>query len=120
MFQLERLAQQQVVEQIDLSDRQVVRGSSVAILHTLMSKGEMNVGQIVTATDQQVANVSKHLKQLADAGLLTRCKEGSYVRYHLNDPVVEKICELVCDSLRQEIESQLKRSRRILDQNQRR
>ena len=92
----------------------------LAILHTLMSKGEMNVGQIVTATDQQVANVSKHLKQLADAGLLTRRKEGSYVQYHLNDPVVEKICELVCDSLRQEIESQLKRSRRILDQNQRR
>ena len=29
--------------------------------------------------------------------------------YRLDDPVVEKICELVCDSLRQEIELQVKR-----------
>jgi len=92
----------------------------LAILHSLMTNGEMNVSQIVAATGRGVANVSKHLKQLADAGLLTRRKEGSYVSYRLDDPVIERICELVCDSLRREIESQLKRSRRILDQNQRR
>lgn len=91
----------------------------LAILHSLMTNGEMNVSQVVAATDRGVANVSKHLKLLADADLLTRRKEGSYVLYRLDDPVVEKICELVCDSLQREIESQLKRSRRLLDHRQR-
>lgn len=92
----------------------------LAILHSLMTAGEMNVGQIVTATGRSVANVSKHLTQLADAGLLTRRKEGSYVLYRLDDPVVEKICELACDSLQHEIELQLKRSQLLLGQRRRR
>ena len=91
----------------------------LAILHSVMAGVEMNVSQIVTATNRNVANVSKHLKQLADGGLLSRRKEGPFVLYRLNDPVVEKICSLVCDSLRREIESQMKRSRRLLNQNER-
>ena len=92
-----------------LSDR-----SRLAILRSLMTEGEMNVGQVVLATGRSVANVSKHLKQLANADMVMRRKEGSYVLYRLDDPIVEKICELVCDSLKREIESQLKRSRRLL------
>lgn len=87
----------------------------LAILHSLMSGTELNVSQIVAATQKNVANVSKHLKQLADGGLLTRRKAGPFVLYRMNDPVVEKICTLVCDSLQREIESQLKRNRRLLD-----
>ena len=81
----------------------------LAILRALMTGGELNVGQVVEATGCNVANVSKHLKQLAEAGLVSRRKQGSFVLYRLDDPVVEKICELVCDSLRQEIELQVKR-----------
>ena len=87
--------------------------SRLAILHVLMTDGELNVGQIVAATGYGVANVSKHLKLLAEAKLIVRSKEGSYVRYRLDDPVVERICELVCDSLRREIETQLKRNQRV-------
>ena len=86
----------------------------LAILHSLMDGAELNVSQVVTATNRNVANVSKHLKQLADGGLLTRRKEGPFVLYRLNDPVVEKMCSLVCDSLRREIESQLQHSQRLL------
>ena len=86
----------------------------LAILRALMSKREMNVGQVVAATGRSVANVSKHLKQLAEAGMVSRRKEGAFAVYQLDDPVVEKICELVCHSLQREIESQLKRSRRLL------
>ncbi len=91
----------------------------MAILHSLMAGVELNVSQIVTLTKRNVANVSKHLKQLADGGLLTRRKEGPFVMYRLDDPVVEKICSLVCDSLRHDIESQLKHSQRLLGREHR-
>ena len=94
--------------------------SRLAILHVLMIDGELNVGQIVAATGYGVANVSKHLKLLAEAKLIKRSKEGSYVRYRLDDPVVERICELVCDSLRREIETQLKRHQRVFAQSRKR
>lgn len=87
----------------------------LAILNSLMMGGELNVSEVVVATNRNTANVSKHLKQLAASGLLARRKEGSFVLYRLNDPVVERICELMCDSLRSEIESQLKLNR-LLDQ----
>lgn len=100
--------------------RMLSDATRLAILHSLMTGGEMNVSQIVAATEQSVANVSKHLKQLANSHLLTRRKEGSHVFYLLDDPVVKKICELVCDSLQYEIEAQLKKSLRLLDQRRQR
>ena len=54
------------------------------------------------------------LKQLATASLLARRKDGAYVKYKVDDPVIEKICELVCDSLRRELEEQLRRTGRAL------
>ena len=86
----------------------------LAILRVLMTQGEMNVSQLVTETQRGVANVSKHLKLLSEAGLLARQKQGSFVLYRLDDPIVEKMCELVCDSLHREFEAQLKRSQRFL------
>jgi DNA-binding transcriptional ArsR family regulator len=86
----------------------------LAIIHSLIEKRELNVGQIVAATKQEIANVSKHLKQLAESGLITRHKKGSYVLYNFNDPLVEQICMLACELLRDEFESQSKRSRKLL------
>jgi len=89
----------------------------LAILRTLMHAGESTVSEVVAATGHSVANVSKHLKQLATAGLLARRKEGAFVKYHLDDPVIEKICELVCDSLRRDLEEQLRRAAGALRKN---
>lgn len=86
----------------------------LAILRAMIHSGEKTVTQIVEETGQSVANVSKHLKQLATGGLLARRKEGSFVKYRLNDPVIEKICELVCDSLRRDLEEQLRNASRAL------
>jgi DNA-binding transcriptional ArsR family regulator len=86
----------------------------LAILHSLMGGEELNVSQIVAVTHRNVANVSKHLKQLADGGFLTRTKNGPFVLYRMNDPVTERICGLVCDSLQREIELQVKQRRQIL------
>ena len=80
----------------------------LGILRALMSEGEMTVGQVVAVTHQGTANASRHLKQLAAAGILARRKAGAFVHYRLDDPVIEKICALVCDSLVSELEAQLK------------
>lgn len=86
----------------------------LAILRYLMDGNEMNVTQLVAKTGRELANVSKHLKLMADTGLLARRKDGSFVLYRLDDPVLEKICELVCDSLRRDLEAEVKRNKRLL------
>ncbi len=88
--------------------------SRLAILRCLMEGGELNVSQIVTASGRGLANVSKHLKLLAEARMVTRRKEGPYVLYELDDPVLQKICTLVCDSLRRDLEAEMKRNKRLL------
>jgi len=86
----------------------------LSILRTLMAKGERNVGQVVAETGGTQANVSKHLKQLAAAGLIARRKEGLNVLYRMDDPVVEKICHLVCETIFDELEAQAGQSRKLL------
>lgn len=86
----------------------------LAILRCLMEGKEQNVSQLVSVSGRELANVSKHLKQMADAGLLARRKEGSFVFYRLDDPVSQKICELVCDSLRLDLEAEIKRNQTFL------
>ena len=86
----------------------------LSILRTLMAKGERNVGQVVEETGGTQANVSKHLKLLAEAGLVARRKEGLNVLYRLDDPVVEKICHLVCETIFEELESQVEQNRKLL------
>lgn len=84
------------------------------ILRTLMTEGERNVTQIVEQIGSTQPNVSKHLKLLAHAGLVARRKEGLNVIYRLDDPVVEKICHLVCDTVFEELEQQVRQNRKLL------
>jgi ArsR family transcriptional regulator len=86
----------------------------LAILRCLMDGNEINVTQLVAKTGRELANVSKHLKLMAETGLLARRKDGSFVLYRLDDPVLEKICELVCDSLQRDLEAEVKRNKRLL------
>jgi len=85
----------------------------LAILRALM-EGEKSVGQVVEETGRGQANVSKHLKLLADAGLVARRKEGLQVFYQVDDPVVEKLCGLVCDTIAQETLEGFKWRRKLL------
>ena len=75
------------------------------IIHCLMG-GEQSVTRIVEATGQTHPNVSKHLRHLRDAELVARRKEGLQVFYRLDDPLIEKLCKLVCVSLLEEFESE--------------
>jgi len=64
-----------------------------------MRHGERSVGDLVEAMDAGQANVSKHLRLLHAAGLVGRRREGTTVYYHLSDPSVFQLCDLVCGRL---------------------
>ncbi|PSQ97046.1 MAG: transcriptional regulator [Bacteroidetes bacterium SW_9_63_38] len=71
------------------------------LLNVLAEHGEMTVGNLVEATGQQQANVSKHLGLMADEGVLTRRREGVYVYYSVSDPTLPALCLLVSTQLRE-------------------
>jgi len=60
--------------------------------------GARTVNQIVDELDGNQPNISKHLQILFDAGLVGRERAGNHVFYRIADPVVFKLCELVCRS----------------------
>jgi len=93
--------------------RMLADSTRLAILRVLM-QGERSVNQVVDETGRSQANVSKHLKMLAEAGLVARRKAGLQVFYRLDDSLVEKLCKLVCETIAHEAEQQVRASRKIL------
>ena len=79
----------------------------LAILRDLMDVNEANVTEIVDRTGRRLANVSKHLKLLSDRRILSRRQEGTFVFYKLDDPLIRKICALVCESLQRDLKAEL-------------
>ena len=69
------------------------------LLNLLHTHGEMNVQQLVDATGHLQANVSKHLRVLADEGLVGRRKDGLFVFYEILDQSLSGLCLLVCGQL---------------------
>jgi DNA-binding transcriptional ArsR family regulator len=68
--------------------------------------GERNVTELVAATGGTQANISRHLQTLIAAHVLARRKEGLQVFYHISDPTIPKLCELVCGSLEKTLAKQ--------------
>ena len=64
-----------------------------------LSEGPATVGELREATGFSQQNVSKHLQLLHQQGLVARRKEGTATLYRIADPVVFKLCDLVCGSL---------------------
>ena len=60
--------------------------------------GERSVGEMVAALEGNQPNVSKHLQILFDAGLIGRRREGTSILYAISDPMVFKLCAVVCSS----------------------
>lgn len=86
----------------------------LAILRSLMG-GERNVTRVVEETGRNQANVSKHFKMLAEAGLVARRKDGLQVFYELDDPLVERLCKLVCETIVEEAREEMARQKKLLD-----
>jgi DNA-binding transcriptional ArsR family regulator len=71
-----------------------------------LKSGSKNVTEIIAATELGQANVSKHLKILTQAGIVSRQPVGVSVYYEITDPNIFKICEIVCDRLSIHLETQ--------------
>lgn len=77
--------------------------SRLAILNELRD-GEKTVSHLTSATGLSQANVSKHLAVLKRAGLVDFRKEGQHSFYAISDPVVFKLCDLLCKTFQAEME----------------
>lgn len=75
-------------------------------LLNLLRDGEKCVQELVEATQTSQANVSKHLKIMWQAGILTRRSAGTSAYYRIEDDMIFELCNLVCDRLSTRIEQQ--------------
>ena len=72
--------------------------SRLQVLCSLKS-GSKNVTEIMEETELGQANVSKHLKILAQSGIVSRTPQGVSVYYEIVEPFIFDLCELVGDRL---------------------
>ena len=75
-------------------------------LLNLLRDGEKCVQELVEATQTSQANVSKHLKIMWQAGILTRRSVGTSAYYRIEDDMIFELCNLVCARLATRIEQQ--------------
>jgi DNA-binding transcriptional ArsR family regulator len=73
-----------------------------------LEAGEHTVTDLVEALEGNQSNISRHLNALFDGGLVDRRRDGNSIYYSIADPVVPKICQLVCSSMMEHIEHQLR------------
>lgn len=71
-----------------------------------LSGGEKCVQELVQGMQTSQANVSKHLKVMWQAGILSRRSEGTSAYYRVEDEMIFELCHLVCDRLATRIEQQ--------------
>jgi DNA-binding transcriptional ArsR family regulator len=71
-----------------------------------LRSGPRNVADIVEATGLTQANTSKHLKVLAQAGMVARQSQGTSVYYRIADPLIFDLCELISQRLSDRLEQQ--------------
>lgn len=76
------------------------------LLYALMD-GEKTVSELVEETGGLQANVSKHLGMLLDAGVVGRRKQGLNAYYRITDSSVYELCDLVCGSIQERLETEL-------------
>jgi DNA-binding transcriptional ArsR family regulator len=94
----------ELVELIAERFRALGEPTRIKLLDTLR-ESEASVQQLADTVGSSQQNVSKHLGVLYGAGIVGRRREGNYVRYWIADEGVLALCEDVCGSLRQRLDS---------------
>jgi DNA-binding transcriptional ArsR family regulator len=69
--------------------------------------GARTVNELAEDLGGNQANISRHLSAMHAAGLLHRRPHGASVYYSIADPVVFKLCDLVCKSAAERTRRQL-------------
>jgi DNA-binding transcriptional ArsR family regulator len=89
-----------------VADRFRVLGDVTRIrLLDRLREGEATVVELTDHLGTTQQNVSKHLGLLQRNGIVTRRKQGVHAYYRIIDESVFSLCDLVCGSLRRQIES---------------
>ena len=70
----------------------------------LLRSGERNVGEIAQLCGFTAANVSRHLAQLTQQGLVERESRGTAGYYRIADDRVYALCDLVCGNIARRFE----------------
>lgn len=71
-----------------------------------LKPGAKSVTEIIEATALGQANVSKHLKMLTQAGVVSREQRGVSVYYQIANPFLFELCDLVYDALSVQVQQQ--------------
>lgn len=69
-----------------------------------LREGPATVRELTEATGSTQPNVSKHLGVLHTAGIVSRAKDGNFVRYTIADDSVFALCETVCGGLHRHLD----------------
>jgi ArsR family transcriptional regulator len=93
------LVPQELFEKVARRFRILGEPVRLQLLNLLHANGEMNVQQLVEATGHLQANVSKHLRVMAEESLVMRRKDGLFVYYAISDQSISGLCLLVCGQL---------------------
>jgi DNA-binding transcriptional ArsR family regulator len=87
-----------------IAQRFRVLGEPVRIkLLDRLREGPATVQELQDVIGCTQQNVSKHLRVLAEAGLVKRTKRGNYSLYEIADPGVFELCDQVCDGIRRQL-----------------
>ena len=70
-----------------------------------LREGEATVLELTELIGTTQQNVSKHLGVLQRSGIVARRKQGNFAYYRIVDEGVLSLCEAVCGSLQEQVES---------------
>lgn len=62
----------------------------------VLCAGEQNVGRLVSQVEASQPNMSRHLRVLYQAGVLSKRRVGQQVFYKIADHSVVNVCKAVC------------------------
>ena len=72
----------------------------------VLRQGECSVTNLARAVESTQPNISKHLRTLQEGGLVERRSRGNAAFYHICDPSVFTLCDVVCTGLQSRFEEQ--------------
>lgn len=93
----------EALEQVAAYFQALSEPTRLQILNLLRS-GERNVGELAQLCGYTSANISRHLSQLTQHGLVEREGRGTSVYYRIADDSVYALCDLVCGSIARKLE----------------
>lgn len=95
----------EALESVALLFRSLGEVTRLKVLRLLEEK-EMTVGELAKTISTSQANVSKHLKMLINAGILSRRAQGTAAYYSIGDPMILKICDTICNGMTERMKVQ--------------